>query len=222
MNTTRRDFLALCSVLGASLASCAAVGPRARFAAAFVEDPDLAAFRPIVRALITAILPLEDPAFPVGEAEIEAHLLKLFPLDNEKQFLALQKTLVLFDALELFEIVSGPLIEEERKALDCPLRLSQPAFEAEVSEKRRRDAEAYRAFVKAFAVPSGARFVDLPLDARRQVLALWGGSEFVVKREFRGAIRALVLTSTYSMDRMWPSIGYPGPLIHGPAPETGS
>jgi hypothetical protein len=53
----------------------------------------------------------------------------------------------------------------------------------------------------------------LPLEERRQYLALWRDSASIVKRQFHGAMRALVMVTTYSIDDMWAVIGYAGPLI---------
>ena len=79
---------------------------------------------------------------------------------------------------------------------------------------RETDTISLAAFRREFSVPAGAHFSDLPLSGRRRYLGLWQNSASVVKREFHSALRSLVMISAYSMDEMWASIGYKGPLVH--------
>jgi hypothetical protein len=186
-----------------------ALAPRARMADALIVDPSWDAYHPILRGVITAILPFESPGFPAIEpATVEHRLLSLFPLEQQAQFLGLQRTLVLFDDLELFPLFGGPLAQEESKARDLAMRGGDAA--AVLRAIREDDERAFAAFRSTHAT---TRFRDLPLRARRAALGLWRDSASVVKREFYGAMRGLVMVTMWSMDEAWPSIGYAGPLL---------
>src|SRR5204862_8106375 len=117
---SRRDFLATCSVLAASLAACSGAGQRTRTAASFLADPALADYRAALRALIETVLPVSSPQFPLDAATVEARLLRMFPLEDERRFLGFQRTLVYFDQLDLAPHVAAPLLAAERTALDVP------------------------------------------------------------------------------------------------------
>jgi hypothetical protein len=207
---TRRTFVGTAPLAVAALVSCARTiyGP-ARFAEAFVVDPGWAAYRPILHAVITTLLPLDDPAFPKITADaIEHRLIRLFPLEKEQKFLGLQRTIVLFDEIDLFPMFSGPLMAEEMKARDVAGRGGDAQSIAR--EIRDRDAEAFRRFA---ASASATRFAPLAPERRAQYLALWRDSASIVKRQFHSTLKALVMIATYSMDESWSAIGYAGPLL---------
>jgi hypothetical protein len=205
---SRRLFAGTLPLLFVGLANCSgAFVDRTRFAEAFIVDPDWNAYRPILRGLIRVILPLDQADFPKVPIErIEQRLISMFPLEKEQKFLGLQRTLVLFDQIDLFPIVSGPLLFEEQKARDDGRNVS-----AELQEADRR---AYDAFIRAHGIAGRPRFEELPVDAQRAYYALWRDSPSLVKRAFHSTMKTLVMTTFYSADDVWPSIGYAGPLIH--------
>jgi hypothetical protein len=211
LRQTRRAFIETVPFAVAALVRCAntVYGP-ARFAEAFVIDPAWTAYRPILHAVITTLLPLEDPEFPKITAEaIEQRLIRLFPLEREQQFLGLQRTIVLFDQLDLFTMFSGPLRSEEMKARDVVRRGGQSASIAR--QIREQDAEAFRSF--SSTAGGATRFTALAPEHRAHYLMLWRDSASIVKRQFFSALKAIVMVTTYSMDKAWPAIGYAGPLI---------
>ena len=58
-------------------------------------------------------------------------------------------------------------------------------------------------------------FVDLTPEGRIEYYRLWGQSAFSVKRRFYRSSKTLILIAAWSMDEMWSSIGYAGPLVTG-------
>jgi len=207
----RRDFLSVCGVLAASLAACTGAGSAMRTAASFLADPALDDYRPSLRALIEIVLP---PEFPLDTDEVERRLLQMFPLEEERRFLGFQKTLIYFDALDLAPHVAAPLLAAERIALDVPERLSEKEFDALCDAKAAHESRSCDAFFQRFG--RAAHFAPLAADARAAWLQLWSSSELTVKRDFARSVRNLVCVAAYSSDRVWPSIGYDGPLLeHG-------
>ena len=203
---SRRDFLAICSVLAASACTTGL-----RTAEAFLTDPAYDEYRDTLRALIETVLPRR---FPLDTNEVERRLLQMFPLEEERRFLGFQKTLVYFDALDLAPHVASPLIAAERVALDVPERLSDREFDVLCDSKTRSDAQSADAF---FAQHGRSKsFASLAPDARAAWLRMWNASEYSVKRDFARSVRILVCVAAYSSDRVWPAIGYDGPLLDRP------
>jgi hypothetical protein len=201
-------------VLAASLAACTGAGTGIRAAASFLVDPPFDDYRAALRALIETVLPLHSAAFPLDTDEVERRLLRMFPLEEERRFIGFQKTLVYFDALELTPHVAAPLLAAERVALDVPERMWEKEFDTLCDAKRQREVQACAAFSAQFG--RTAHFAPLAPEARLAWLQLWGASEFTVKREFARSVRNLVCISAYSSDRVWPAIGYDGPLLNRP------
>jgi hypothetical protein len=205
----RRDFLATCGVLAASLAACSGAGSGLRTAASFLIDPAYDIYRGSLRALIETVLPA---GFPLSTDDVELRLLKMFPLEEEKRFIGFQKTLVYFDRLDLVPHVAAPLIAAEREALDVPERMPEREFDALCEEKKQRESRAFASDDRV----RGVTFAGLAPDARLAWLERWAASEFAVKRQFASSVRVLVNVSAYSSDRVWPAIHYDGPLVHKP------
>jgi len=214
----RREFLAVCGVLAASLAACTGVGRGMRAASSFIADPGLADYGATLRALIETLLPIGSGEFPLDVNTVEQRLLRMFPLDDERRFLGLQRTLVYFDALDLAPHVAAPLLAAERIALDVPSRLSEAEFRSIVAAKSQTEWQSCETFFHRFGRP--ARFAALAPEARLSWLRLWGASEFAVKRDFARTIRTLIYMSAYSSERVWPVIGYDGPLLKLPERMT--
>jgi hypothetical protein len=212
----RRDFLGTCGVLAAAFAGCSGAGAGLRTAASFLIDPAYDVYRGSLRALIETVLP---PNFPIDTDEVERRLLRMFPLEEERRFLGFQKTLVYFDALDLAPHVAAPLLSVERIALDVPERMSERDFDALCDAKRGREAHATDLFFTRYG--HATRYAPLAPDARAAWLRLWNESEFSVKREFARSVRNLVCVAAYSSDRVWPAIGYDGPLVAVPRSSSG-
>jgi hypothetical protein len=187
-----------------------AVVDRTRVAEAFIVDPSWSAYRPVLRGVIAAVLPFEAAGFPpITLDDVEQRLLKLFPIEDETRFAGLQRTIAFFDQLDLFPLMSGPLLQAEAEARDLAVRGGDSArIGAEIAAT---DAAAFAAF--SANIQRNARFRDLSTEARRQYMGLWRDSASVVKRQFVGTLRTLVMVTTWSMDATWPSIGYTGPLL---------
>jgi hypothetical protein len=217
---SRRAVLQSAPVLLATLVRCSnAVAGRARVAEAFIVDPSWNAYRPVLRGVIGAVLPFDAQGFPpITLDDVEQRLLKLFPIENETRYAGLQRTIAFFDEIDLFPMMSGPLLQEESNVRDLAARGGDSArIGAEIAAT---DAAAFVAFVRATNLKSNSRFRDLSIDARRTYLGLWRDSASVVKREFFGSLRNLVMITTWSMDATWPSIGWAGPLV--PRTDIGS
>jgi hypothetical protein len=210
---SRRAVLQSAPFLLATLVRCSnAVAGRTRVAEAFIVDPSWNAYRPVLRGVIAAVLPFDAPGFPpITLDDVERRLLKLFPIENDIQFSGWQRTIAFFDEIALFPLMSGPLLQAESIARDLAARGGDSA--AVGAAIAATDAAAFKAFARASDVRSNGRFRDLPMDARRAYLELWRDSASIVKREFFGSMRTLVMITTWSMDATWPSIGYAGPLL---------
>jgi hypothetical protein len=208
---TRRAFLACCASLAAA-GGCGSLGDRMRSAYVFAHDPAPDAYRPVFRGLIRTFLPFEHPDFPLTPDTVEYRLLDLFHFEDDQRYLQLQQTLLFFDDLDLFGF---PLVltESERVARDITAR----GLDDDQVLAGARQVDAALARSLAAEAPPARRFVDLPLDGQRAYVALWARSGFLVKRRFHAAARALIMISAYSLDAMWPAIGYEGPRINRPS-----
>lgn len=212
---SRRDFFAACSILAASLAACSTLTDRTRVAAAFIVDPPADEYMPALRDLIRILLPFDRAEFPLSPAQVETRLLRLFPLEKERRFLGLQRTLVFFNQLDLIPHTAQVLIEEERKAADVPARLGRREFRQVIRQKVVREMATFSRFVEGLE-PEARYFTALPRERQREYFEMWQESELLIKREFAGGLRYLVMVTAYSDDRVWPALGYDGPLIRAP------
>jgi hypothetical protein len=215
---SRRDFFAACSILAASLTACSTLTDRTRVASAFIVDPPPGDYMPALRALIRILLPFERPEFPPTPAQVETRLLRLFPLEKERRFLGLQRTLVFFNQLDFVPHTAQVLIEEERKAADVPARLGRRQFRQLIRQKVGRETSLFSRFVEELE-PKARYFTALPPERQREYFEMWRESELLIKREFAGGLRYLVMVTAYSDERVWPALGYDGPLV--PAVRTG-
>jgi hypothetical protein len=199
LTVSRRTFLKSSSVLGLALAGCSSFLPRARFAGLMVNDPHPDDYHPILLGLIETILPFDHPQFPVLTPDVIAsRLLALFPIDRESRFLTLQKSLTFFNELDLFPHAFAPIAAEEPNE--------------ETVEKQALDEQLYLTFL-ASSPSAPACFTGLAIEQKRSYLRMWGQSGFLVKRQFYRSTKALVMISAYSMDELWKTIGYGGPLL---------
>jgi hypothetical protein len=208
----RRDFLAVCSVLAAGLVACTSLTDQARTASAFIVDPRSDEYMPALRDLIRLMLPFERPEFPLTPAAVEARLLRLFPLEQERRFLGLQRSLVFFNKLDLIPHAGPVFVEEERKAADSPARLSRGEFRRLIRERIARETTVFSSFVDSLE-PKARYFTALTAESQREYFGLWASSELVIKREFAGGLRYLVMVTAYSDESVWPALGYAGPFV---------
>lgn len=206
---SRRAFLGCCSALALAYAGCARLSPETRTAYALISDPSVARYRPILDGLIRAILPFEQPQFPVSPEDVRARLLTLFRLETDARLLVLQKTLVLFDQPDLFRhrlVMAG----DERRSVDADARgLDVTAL---MATSHAHDTELYDAFVRG-GREDVTSFTRLGLARQREYLDLWRRSGFNIRRQFYASARALVMISAYSMDAVWRAIDYGGPFV---------
>ena len=205
---SRRTFLSSCSALALCVAGCARVSPRTRSAYALLSDPPLAAYQAVLAGIIRAVLPFERSDFPVSPAQVEARFLRLFELEQDARFLALQKTLVFFEQTDLFAGLAP--IDAELTARDARERGLDVA--ALVSSLRQRDRQLAGAFARARG-GGPTSFSALGLGRQREYFDLWRQSGFLIKQQFYASARALVMISAYSMEEVWTAIGYDGPLL---------
>jgi hypothetical protein len=208
---SRRTFLSSCSALALCVAGCARLSPQTRSAYALVSNPPFAAYQAALAGIVRAVLPFERSDFPVTPAQVEARLLRLFELEQDARFLALQKTLVVFEQTDLFADLAP--VDAELTARDARERGLDVA--AVVSALRRQD----RQLADAFAHSRGGGSPDfsaLALVQQREYFDLWRQSGFLVKRQFHASARSLVMISAYSMEEVWSAIGYDGPLLPRP------
>jgi hypothetical protein len=116
----------------------------------------------------------------------------------------LQRSLMLFNEVDLFPYIFKPIITEEKK--------SNPVDDPHISEKRRNDENLYNNFKKMPGL-SAKQFCNLTPGLKQNYLKMWGQSGFMIKRQLYHSLKALVMISAYSMDEMWIAIGYEGPLL---------
>jgi len=212
---SRRVFVGASPLILAGLAACSrAFVEHAHLAESFIVDPQWSAYRPVLQGLLRVILPLDDPAFPRLPIErIEQRLTSMFPIEKERRFLGLQRTLTLFDHTELFPLTSGPLLLEEEKARDIRGRGADRDW---VNALRKHEERAYAEFVHRNDLSGPATFAALHPAAQRQYFELWRDSASIVKRAFASSIKSLVMMTVYSSEEAWAAIGYEGPLIDRP------
>ena len=194
-------------MLGGS--GCTALGRRTRLAYTFVNDPPLEAYRPVLDALVAAVLPSERADFPVTPSAVATRLLTLHDLETDPRFLAVQKMLLYFDQTDLFSD-AFPLIGQEQLTIDAGEH--RVNLDELLEKKETHDRGLYAGFAtRGPAVEH--RFSALTLTRQREYLNLWNRSEFLVRRQFYFSVRALVMIAAYSMDDVWAAIGYDGPVL---------
>jgi hypothetical protein len=211
---SRRDFLASCSVLASAFVACSSVTKLTETGASFAIDAGRTDYHPTVDALIRIVLPIGSPGFPLDSRSVGRRLMRMFPLEDERRFLGLRRTLMYFDRLDLAPHIAPPLLTSERVALDVPARISDAEFRRAINAKADAEAAACERLLTQFG--STTRFSALDADNSAAWLRLWSTSAFTVKRDFARSFRVLILMSAYSDDRLWPAIGYDGPIVTGP------
>ena len=210
----RREFLAACTALAASVAAGRIARAGVGLAARAAGRPDSREVRSILGSLVRTILPFEHPRFPpVSPETIEARLLAMFPVDTDARLLPLQQALQLFNELDLFPQLAPALEALERDALDADPATPAGIVEAALAQRAAADRRSYQAFRDSIQPPGAGRFTELTPAARSAYLRLWGRSGFTVKRRFYRSAKGLVTVTAYSMEQLWRAIAYAGPLL---------
>ncbi len=203
--THRRDFVASCGALVLALSGCQSMLSRTRLAKLELDVPHPDDYEPVLRALIETILPFDHPRFPrISAAEVQGRLLALFPFEEERRYLVLQKALMVFDRVDLFPLLQTPMVAEERTLLH--------ATDATIAERVTQDQRLYDEFRRTLASGAGS-FTALQPQARVAYLRLWGQSGFNGKQLFYHSAKRLVMVTAYSLSDFWRVIGYAGPLL---------
>jgi hypothetical protein len=175
-----------------------------------IQRPHPDVWQPVLRSLITTVLPFEHPAFPrVSEEALFDELNRLFPIASDPGFEALPKALMLFDDCPLFETPPAPFVDDERRDL-AQSRVPEAEIDAALEHAERHDREAWRAHSQRFG---GARFTTQSLEARRAYFSLWSQSELVTRRRFYRGAKSLVAITAYSTRPFWDAVGYEGPIL---------
>ena len=202
----RRSFLASCLALVGALSGCRSALSRTRYARLALDDPHPDDYQPVLDALIRTILPFDHPRFPRVTVEaVRARLLALFPLEEDRKYLAFQNGLMIFGELDLFPLLQAPLVSEERRLAGTS--------DGALATKARQDELLYAEFLRT-SLPAGARpFTTLDASQRARYLRLWSRSGFDGKRLFYSASKTLAMVTAYSLGEFWSAIGYAGPLL---------
>jgi hypothetical protein len=206
-NLARRAFLLAGGAL--MLEACHTLAG-ARGTHALIQRPHPDAWQPVLRSLITTVLPFEHPAFPrVSEDALFDELNRLFPIERDPSFKTLPTALMLFDDCALFETPLPPFIDDERLDL-ARSRVPETERDAAIERAERHEREAWRAYAARFGA---RRFATQSLEAKRAYLTLWSQSELVMRRRFYRGAKALVTITAYSTRPFWDAVGYEGPLL---------
>ncbi len=178
---------------GVLLAACG-VMRQVQSTEVLIAAPPEAAWRPVLRGLIPAVLAFDDPDFPALQlGALEDALLAMFPIHEDPELADVRSMFMLFDACRLFDPPPAPFLVD--------------AVDSGAVEHERR---AYAGFADRFG---SARFIEQPLPGRRAYLALWGQSALPVRRRIYRGFRGWVLVSAYAQPELWTTIGYDGPLL---------
>src|SRR5690349_2839852 len=115
-----------------------------------IQTPHPDAWEPVLRSLITTVLPFEDPAFPrVSEDAIFDELERLFPIATDPAWKALPKALMLFDDCALYETAPPPFLDDERADL-AQSRVPAAEVDAAVERAELHDRLVWRAHAERF------------------------------------------------------------------------
>jgi hypothetical protein len=195
----RREFML---GAGAGLLSACSLMRQIQSSEHVLATPPRAAYRPVLGAWVTSVLPFEHPKFPAAltPSELERVLLELFPLDDDRELADVPPALMLFDDCRLFDTPFAPFVHEQRE---------HGAAETSATEHDRAAFAAYRARF------GDQRFALQSLAARRAYLELWSQSGWIARRRVYRGYKALVMISAYSTRALWQTIGYDGPWLEG-------
>lgn len=187
---TRREFIASCAVLSM-------LSVRGARGQTLQETPQQS--QRVLLGLIRTLLPCEHPRFPrLSTEQLRSRLQVLFPFQEHEEREAFDRALVIFDRVSLFL---------DRRAMVRDDDLADRDWDLAVAEERR----AFEHWREARGLPD--HFRELSLEDQRGYLTLWARSRCTVRRRFYRSTKAMVMATAYSMDEVWTSIGYEGPLL---------
>jgi hypothetical protein len=162
----------------------------------------------VFEEIVRALLPSDDSRFAaIAPAAVADRADRIFGLDQDT---SIQQNLVLFD--DLAQFVSPPPGVAQVEPVLFPPSEAERTTSAAIASRIARDTKAYQVASGAWA--GRALFTDLNLADQRAYLMLWARSALGVRRRFFRSMKTLVMAATYSMDQVWPIIGYAGPLLH--------
>ncbi|HEV3216541.1 MAG TPA: hypothetical protein VGZ27_12500 [Vicinamibacterales bacterium] len=203
-------------MLALGLTGCARLLDTTRLSYLAIDESPPQSYLPVLQALVRTVLPFDHPRFPpVSPEAIDQRLLKLFPFrPDDEETLTLRRALMIFNDVHLFPAALPALLAQELNALGVDDRHS-PAWSEAVGTMRAADERIYAQFSGGARPRPPEHFVDLTPEGRVEYYRLWSQSLFSVKRHFYRSTKTLILVSAWSMDEMWSSIGYAGPLVTG-------
>lgn len=207
---SRRELLQTAALLAIPASGCASFSNNVRLAMVAGGGLDSVELAQVLRALIAAVLAYDHADFAAGtQAQVADRVLTFFPIDREPQLKPLATALAIFDRMELFTALPPPMRTAERKLLAAEGVIGAAADAA----LAQREADDQRAFHSLLPRPVGTRFSGAEIQLARGYLALWGRSEFLMRRRIYRAVRSMILVAAYSLPAHWPAIGYEGPLL---------
>jgi len=203
-------------MLAAGLTGCARLLYTTPLSYLAIDEPPPQSSLPVLQALVRTVLPFDHPRVPrVSPDAIDQRLLKIFPFrPDDEETLTLRRALMIFNDVHLFPAAPPALVTQELDALGVEDRHS-PAWSEVVGTMRAADERIYAQFSGGTQARPPEHFVDLTREGRVKYYRLWRQSLFLVKRHFYRSSKTLILVTAWSMDEMWTSIGYAGPLLTG-------
>jgi hypothetical protein len=163
----------------------------------------------VFAALVRAMLPFEDPRFAaITPVAVQKRADALFKLSLDQ---GVQANLALFNDLHLFQSPPPELLTGE--AAYFPADETERGIQNPIAARLAKDVKTFASFDQKLAYRAGS-FTDLHLADARAYCLLWARSALGMRRRFYQSAKALIMATTYSMDEVWPAIGYAGPLLH--------
>ncbi len=151
---------------------------------------------PVMRALMTALLPFGGTGLPLSPAGLPGSLESSFSGARAEYLPCLRNALLLFEDGPRFGEAWEPAREGERRNLEAHGTWAPEAIERQLAKKLALDAKAYESFRRKHA-GGDLPFSGMAPAERRDYLWLWSQSAFGLKRRFARGLEALI--------RAWPN-----------------
>jgi len=211
MESNRRQFLKALAILGLGTTGCAPFLASTKAVNLAAQKPGEQTYMPILRAMMTAVVPFDHPQFPaLTPADVEAQLQREFPQDAAA-FDGFHRGLLLFNDVALFGHTLPPIAQAEEQGLRTFDGLAGEALANRMGQNGAHDATLHRAFVTKHGALTS--FVEAPAAAQRDYFHAWSQSAFTLKRELFFSAKAMMTISAYSLKPSWDVMGYDGPLL---------
>lgn len=169
-------------------------------AVAFLKDvalADVSDGAALITPLVETLLPFGSAGFPgVPAGVVVERIESLYHLAESDTF---RGSLSAFLRPRSFIAPDAALYVAERS--DTP--------HADTQALTLADTHAYR----LAALPDEADFARFSPHERAVYLGLWSHSAFNTRRRFYQSVRFVTFAAFYSMPKIWPAIGYGGPLL---------